>query len=257
MPPRNVATWTALSRFLGYGPPEPKFLFIGIEERTDPGDELRNLQARLANTRVFGGARADKNVALNALYPGRAPQQVPQWQIAAAIVNEIKRLKPRLGAPTATADTIGTHGGDVFLAELLPVPRSGGCTFPVQHFGFRGETAYYREAIGMDASGRLNPDGVPTPRWVNLRNLVTGQAGQLPTLVVCYSATFAGALERLVSPWVGQPARGLVSNKIKAVGTNASGSVVAVTEFFGGRGRNKITMGDVPNIASAIVAHVP
>ena len=236
---RNPTEWRFLEGFLGYGVLHPRFLFVGLEEGTREGDEERNLDVRLAHPEVFGQATANKDDALRLLYPGLAADDVQQWAVAAAIVSRITRALGESDTAPAIA-SLGSKTGCSLLGELLPVPRFGRATFPVTRFGFKGETAYFRAALGRNAAGALNRDGdTRPPRWVALQALVNGQGPRKrPDYIVCYGYTWRRVFDQLVGPLVAVR-RSCLGDRVYMLGRTPHGSVVAITGFFKTKSRHK------------------
>jgi len=144
---QDVETWTYWNKFLGYSGRDPRFVFVGLEERAHPNLEDQDVQRRCEHKEVFDSDRANKDDALEILYPKSLhsvrPETVPQWVTAAAIVS---RVKVRLNEVDGGHGDLGTSKGDSFLAELLPIPRKssrrrhcGEKSYPLRRFGSREE----------------------------------------------------------------------------------------------------------------------
>lgn len=264
---RDRHVWDYLNRFLGCGPKQPRFVFVGLEERAHPGDEARNIDERLAHPDVFGAERGDKDAALGILYRQMNAEDVPQWRIAASLVTEIMRERGEDVSDTSVAALGKRDSGDSFLAELLPVPQQSNRTrknrqrgnrpkiYPVRRFGFRGTTAYYRAALGRNVAGRLNRDGShETVRWKALRALIQVN-GHPPDYIICYGVTWRAVFNQLVEPWEleVEPSH----RCIRKLGINHNGSLVAITGFFTQTARPEsqdVTLADCRSLAACLSA---
>lgn len=191
---------------------------------------------------IFDGDRGDKNRALQLLYPEQKLELVPQWAIAAAIVDEVKRQLKEEPCHDSLK-SLGTDAGG-FLAELLPVPQQSNRAkrtkdrritrpkiYPVHRFGFKGTTSYYRAALGRNVAGKVNrDDSADTTRWKALRNLVHNEQ-RPPEFIICYGVTWRAVFDQLVEPWKLETDD--TGHKcIRKLGINNNGSLVAITGFF-------------------------
>jgi len=267
--PKDEATWTYLNRFIGYGSRHPRFVFLGLEERAHPGNERENIDKRLGHTQIFGGSRGDKNAAHALLYPTTDAERVPQWAIAAGLVKEIRRALGEDASGT-TVGSLGTTDGDTFLGELLPVPRPGRPrgkkngqrstrppSYPVSRFGFRGETAYHRAALGRNPAGHENRDGTAeTGRWQALCELVARTDGQQrPEFVICYGVTWRAVFDQLLGPWRTAEEDSSGGSRVWKIGLSKHGVIGAITGFFTARARpnsREVTLTDCAAIAKQL-----
>lgn len=144
----------SLYNFVGYGPANPQFVFIGPEEGSEGA--IVNLQTRCT---VFPATRHDRNQACRELAAGfnaqgrpheaqryldaLVPGTEPTWSLAARIVAALRQ------PPTAWQDEyrrLGALSGDTLLMELFPVPKPGTGSWPPGYagiFGFPNQSAYY------------------------------------------------------------------------------------------------------------------
>ncbi len=144
----------ALFSFVGYGPENPTFVFIGPEEGSEglmanleircqafPSSRHDRVQAcrDFASGYIARGLQSEARRYLDALTPGAEPT----WTFAARLVAALR--KP---ATTWQAEyqSLGTHGGDTLLAELFPLPKSGMGTWPAPYitlFGYPDQEQFY------------------------------------------------------------------------------------------------------------------
>lgn len=167
--------------FEGYGPDNPDFMFVGLEEYCDGGyDEQReNIWIRCTDP-VFAVPRADRIAATNALQHLVKAPVVRTWDVIAAIVAAFtNRPFPR------ERDAIGTRpprlSPSTWLTELRPLPRPASGFFNDSYisewFGFRGKSDYERQAEALSGPRILRSIrqslapryaffyGLPTARW--------------------------------------------------------------------------------------------
>lgn len=144
----------SLYSFVGYGPANPRFVFIGPEEGSE--GSLIKLQTRcttfpatrhdraqacrdLAASFIAQGLPQDAQRYVEALNPGAEPT----WTFAARIVAALR------DPPTAWEDEyrrLGAPDGDTLLTELFPLPKPGTGNWPAPYvniFGYQDQNAYY------------------------------------------------------------------------------------------------------------------
>jgi hypothetical protein len=158
------------SNFVGYGPPNPKFILIGPEEGSE--GSLVNLQIRCS---VFPSPRHDRVNACRDLGAGYIAQGLhaaaqrystalrpgaeATWTFAAQLV---AALRSPVTSWTDEYLQLGTSQGDTLLTELFPLPKPGTGTWPPDYVaatGYPNQAAYYdavwpRRAIPGDGTSQ-------------------------------------------------------------------------------------------------------
>ncbi|MEO8458535.1 MAG: hypothetical protein ABI559_12080 [Chloroflexota bacterium] len=123
--------WQRLFRFKGYGNPAGRFWFIGIEER-GVGD-IEELRARLNYRELEDLLESQTSMEIwgsNTLNPDKL---IPTWSTMMRIVLRLES-DPNWKDPERIRryqrDHLGKLTGDIFLTELLPLPKESDLAWP-------------------------------------------------------------------------------------------------------------------------------
>lgn len=222
-----------LLEFEGYGGPDPRVFFIGLEENS--GDDEENLRRRL----LFA-PRMDLRRAHDLLFGPdwweRGSRKVPVWQVASQVRAAL--AFGTMEGPTYEAewrrirdDLLGRDapGSDTLLTELLPVPTSRHRTWP----------AGYRELLGYETYEAYRADQMPRRKEM-LRRLLDRHR---PRYVFCYGNSDWPEFKDLfpdVPPagWKEQVTEPIHGARPQAFQVARNGeAMVVLTLHYGGRGR--------------------
>ena len=186
--------FSGLADFVGYGPKQPRFVFVGIEEYGDEkGCEL-NLQTRCSS---FPEPLFDKEEACRLLAQAfrnagqtdlaerceRAlnPGYVRVWNFCAMIVAAVHGTDW-----LSEYETLGSAGGETLLTWLFPIPKPEVTYWPKTYqewFGFNSYHSYYK------AMWPLRKNSSSPPRKTLLSAVVLNELSA-ESVVVCYGKSF-------------------------------------------------------------------
>ena len=124
------AEWEKIFSFQGYGNLRGPFWFIGMEEYGD--ESIQQLLVRTRFREIEDLARAHDPDMLN--WPITASSRlVPTWDIMSQIVLNLSGQASWFDRKIRRAyqtQKLGRHGGETFLAELLPIPKRHVANWP-------------------------------------------------------------------------------------------------------------------------------
>jgi len=197
-----------LSGFIGYGPNNPKIIFLGTEEA---GGGLKNIQTRLTKftspTQDLYKAHClleDFGETPNPLIRKHCPVQ--QWTTASFFTLALAGKSPQ-EYNNYCKNYLGRQNRESFLMDCFPVPKPSQGT---QIQGYKPKQAW--EDFRRD----------------NLKNFISAISPQ-PIFIIAYGNTAGDKIEELVGSinWEN------ISETDCSVGKIESGTVICKTGFFG------------------------
>jgi hypothetical protein len=204
----------ALLGFLGYGDPSGPYWFVGIEERGvgDAATLWQELQVRAKHLEPIEDLkRAQEHAAFASNFT--VGQYVPTWVIMSKIVlrlNGEPDWQNRSRTQQYQAKRLGRHGGETFLADVLPLPAGN-----VEHWPY----------TTLFANKQIYREQVLPVRIARIRELLERHR---PAYVFCYGKGYWDQYRRLFPEVTEYEQIG----GFALMGRTPSGSLVVLTPFF-------------------------
>lgn len=177
--------WAAIEKFVGFGPADAPFVFVGMEEGLDKDADLKaDLLARAQYQPNMDLLNAQSRLCSGSDYVGESAKCQRTWRPMCDLMLRFEMTVPtRLLRNRYQGTRLGRIPGQTLITELLPYPRNSTGNWPYAHLGrFESFEDYRAELLG--------------PRIEMLRY----EVGKYPRrLIVCYGSQYWKHYEKLVS----------------------------------------------------------
>lgn len=233
-------------RFVGYGKLGAELLALGIEEAAPNPNESDGTRALLANLvdrhDRFPETTWCKNAAHRELLGARClePGEVPVWSMLARLVTRYHRRPEHEWKEAYTL--LGSDESDMFLGEILPVPRYQYRYWDNNYaalFGFQDNRSYINAMWPKRKDILLKTFlGTSRPRVVIAYG---APARSFASKLVSLTETQVAGQTRLLHPLGSFSFKGKTRPRIQ-VGRDELGTVWAFTGFMGGYAAGKMTL---------------
>jgi hypothetical protein len=149
----DAIDWDRIENFIGFGSPEAKYVFLGMEEGLLSEATLdADLAVRSGYEQYMDLYDAQAKLADTQKYFGERPVNQPSWR---PICDLMLRLTEGVAEPTLPerlqyqAEMLGRKNGQTLVAELMPYPRKKApkSYWPYKKYGRFDDYETYRECM--------------------------------------------------------------------------------------------------------------
>lgn len=224
-----------IEQFLGYGPSDPRVVFVGTEESDGGAEPVENVRIRLARFMptmdLFIGSEILESAAGFTNPFKRSGNYVQQWSRAAEFRLALAGLETNEETVSRYwREFLGRERGDTFLMECFPIPRR-----------LSSQAVAHYDAVGSWSSRR--------ERLRDFTRRIT------PAFVIAYGKPARDRIEELfpvrTSIWNGQTTvwHGVPGARA-TIALSEWGAAIARTEFFG---QGRFRRSEISPIARALI----
>lgn len=182
----DAINWAAIESFVGFGPPDAPYVFIGMEEGLNKdADLVLDLQTRSSYQPYMDLLAAQNALSTSSQYLGESAKCQRTWRPMCDLMLRFEGKLPTGSMRNRYQGTrLGRIPGDTLLSELLPYPRNKtGQEWPYAALGRYRSFEEYKDAI----------------LWDRISLLRTALGAHPRRLIVCYGSSYWADYERLVN----------------------------------------------------------